>query len=338
MTGSADPPGIVVAVPEGLRAEFFTAAAWEQLGALAPLTVVDAHRDRAAVAAALGGGARVLVTAWGAPRLDAGLLAAAPGLGLVAHTGGAVSPFVTPEVFARGIRVTQAGGAMAAPVAEVALTFTLSLLHRTHRFDHALRSGADWAAAEVAPPRHEIRGCPVGVIGASRTGRAYLALVQALGARVSVFDPYLTDAEAARLGVTAAPLDEVLRTSRIVAVHAPALPATRHLLGARELALLPDGAGLVNTARSWLVDETALLAELRTGRLDAALDVYDHEPLPVGHPLRSLPNVLLTPHRAAATVEGRRALGTSTAAEVDRFLTGRPLLHAVGPESLTRVE
>ncbi|MEU9338505.1 hydroxyacid dehydrogenase [Streptomyces sp. NPDC048290] len=329
---------IVVAVPDRLRAEFFTADAWRRLGALGALTVVEAHGDRVAVAAALGAGARVLVTAWGAPRLDAGLLAAAPDLGLVAHTGGAVSPFVTPEVFARGVRVTQAGAAMAAPVAEVALTFTLALLHRVHRFDHALRSGADWATASTAPPRHEIRDCPVGVVGASRTGRAYMSLVQALGARVSVYDPYLTAPEAERLGVVVAPLDEVLRTSRIVAVHAPALPETRHLLGARELALLPDGAGLVNTARSWLVDESALLAEVRTGRLDAALDVFDQEPLPVDHPLRALPNVLLTPHQAAATVQGRQALGASTVAEVDRFLTGRPLRHAVGPESLARVE
>ncbi|MFJ6658946.1 hydroxyacid dehydrogenase [Streptomyces sp. NPDC091377] len=348
MTGSADRPGrcpapgrVVVAVPERLRAVFFTRAAWNRLAALAPLTVVDAHDDREAVAAALSGPgdtARVLVTAWGAPRLDAGLLAAAPDLGLVAHTGGAVSPYVTPEVYDRRVRVTQAGAAMAAPVAEVALTFTLSLLHRVHRFDHALRSGADWATASAAPPRHEIRGCPVGVVGASRTGRAYLTLVRALGARVSVYDPFLTAPEAERLGVGVAPLDEVLRGSRIVAVHAPALPETRHLLGARELALMPDGAGLVNTARSWLVDESALLAEVRSGRLDAALDVYDSEPLPTDHPLRALPNVLLTPHQAAATVQGRYALGDSTVAEVERFLGGLPLLHAVGREALARVE
>ncbi|MFH8619458.1 hydroxyacid dehydrogenase [Streptomyces sp. NPDC017979] len=343
MTGSADGPvpgalrRVVVAVPPRLRAEFFTEDAWRRLTSLADVTVVDAHGDRAAVAAALSG-ARVLVTAWGAPVLDAELLAGADALGLVAHTGGAVSRFVTRDVFDRGVQVTQAGAAMGPPVAEVALTFTLSLLHRVHRFDHALRSGAEWAAASEAPPRHEIRGCRIGVIGASRTGRAYVTLVRALGARVSVYDPYLTQDEADRLGVAVAPLDEVVRTSRIVAVHAPALPETRHLLGARELALMPDGAGLVNTARSWLVDESALLAEVRSGRLDAALDVFDQEPLPLEHPWRSLPNVLLTPHQAAATVQGRWALGDSTVAEVERFFGGRPLLHAVGPQALTRVE
>lgn len=227
---------------------------------------------------------------------------------------------------------------MARPVAEVALAFTLALLHRIHRFDHALRGGVPWERAEAAPERHQILGCPIGVIGASRTGRAYIALVRALGADVTVADPYLGPEDADALGVRVAGLDEVLATSRITAVHAPALAETRHLLGPRELALLPDGAGLVNTARSWLVDEAALLAELRTGRIDAALDVYDAEPLPAEHPLRALPNVLLTPHQAAATVEGRQALGDSTVAEIERHLGGRELLHQVGRDALERVE
>ncbi|MFD6152279.1 hydroxyacid dehydrogenase [Streptomyces sp. NPDC060243] len=344
MTGSADPaagarPRAVVAVPPALRRQFFTAAAWDRLRALAEPTLLDAHSDRTELARALRTARpHVLVTSWGTPALDAELLLDAPELGLLAHTGGAVSPYVGPEVFARGVKVTQAGGAMARPVAEVALTFTLNLLHRVHRFDHALRSGVAWEAASRAPERHEILGCPIGVVGASRTGRAYIALVRALGAEVTVHDPYLDAADAERLGVRRAPLDEVLRTSRVLALHAPAVPETRHLLGARELALLPDGAGLVNTARSWLVDEAALLAEVGTGRLDAALDVYDAEPLPVDHPLRALPNVLLTPHQAAATVEGRHALGASTVAEIARYLAGRPLRHAVGPEALVRVE
>ncbi|MEU7321958.1 hydroxyacid dehydrogenase [Streptomyces griseoviridis] len=341
MTGSADrpggPPRTVVALPAALRRELFAPGVWERLRAVADVTVVDAHSDRGALAAALPG-ARVLVTGWGTARIDGELLAAGDRLALVAHTGGAVSPYLGAELFARGVRVTQAGAAMARPVAEVALAFTLALLHRVHRFDHALRSGLDWETASVAPPRHEILDCPIGVIGASRTGRAYLALARALGARVSVYDPYLTAADAAELGVRQVSLDVLLAESRVVAVHAPALPETRHLLGRRELALLADGAALVNTARSWLVDEDALLAEVRTGRIDAALDVYDAEPLPLGHPLRSLPNVLLTPHQAAATVQGRLALGESTVAEIERFTAGRPLLHGVGAEALDRVE
>ncbi|MFF9572983.1 hydroxyacid dehydrogenase, partial [Streptomyces sp. NPDC014685] len=302
----------------------------------AELTVLDNHTDRDALAAALPG-ARALITSWGTPRLSEELLNTADRLELVAHTGSAVAPYVTEEVFRRGILVTQAGDAMARPVAEVALAFTLTLLHRIHRFDHALHNGADWNEAGQAPPRHEIHGSPIGVIGASRTGRAYIALARALGAQVAVTDPYLTAEDAQRLAVRVVPLDELLRGSRIVAVHAPATAETRRMLGARELALMPDGAGLVNTARSWLVDENALLTELTSGRLDAAIDVFDTEPLPADHPFRSLPNALLTPHQAAGTTECRQQLGASAVDEVLRFLRGDPPLHFVGPEALARV-
>ena len=315
MPGSPDPTTLVC-VPPAVRAAVFPSGVGEA-------RLLD---DVAGLARALPG-TEVLVTSWGMPVLDAPLLDRAPDLRLVAHIGASVKFFVTDALFARGIRVTQAGQAMARPVAEVALAFTLSLLHRLPRFDHALHAGAEWAVAEQAPPRHEILDCPVGVVGASRTGRAYLELAQALGARVSVSDPYFAG------GV---PLDELLSTSRVVALHAPVLPETRHLLGARELALLPDGAGLVNTARSWLVDEEALLAELRTGRIDAAIDVFDSEPLPVDHELRRLPNVLLTPHQAAGTVEGRIRQGTIVLAEIGRYRSGQPLRHEVTPEMLSR--
>ncbi|MFF8717400.1 hydroxyacid dehydrogenase [Streptomyces sp. NPDC015184] len=341
MPGSPDPgaarlPRVVVAVPPHLREQFFTPAVWQSLCTEAQPTVLDEHTDRDALGAALPG-ARALITSWGAPRVDAGLLASADRLELVAHTGSAVAPYVTEEVFRRGILVTQAGDEMARPVAEVALAFTLSLLHRVQRFDHALRGGATWEAAGQAPPRHEIHGSDIGVIGASRTGRAYIALVRAMGARVGVADPYLSEADARELGVERVPLDVLLSRSRIVAVHAPATAETRRMLGARELALMPDGAGLVNTARSWLVDEGALLAQVSAGRLDAAIDVFDTEPLPVRHPFRKLPNVLLTPHQAAGTAECRQRLGASAVEEVLRFLRGDPPLHFVGTDALARV-
>lgn len=340
MPGSPEPADrssrVVVAVPPGLRAQFFTAEVWQELERAAELTVIDDHSDRAAVAAALPG-ARALITSWRAPKVDAALLAHADRLELVAHTGSAVAPYVTEDVFRRSILVTQAGDEMARPVAEVALAFTLSLLHRIQRFDHALHAGLEWAAASEAPPRHEIHGSDIGVIGASRTGRAYIRLVQAMGARVSVTDPFLSEAEARAIGVTSVPLETLLSRSRIVAVHAPVTEETRHMLDADRLALMPDGAGLVNTARSWLVDEDALLAELTTGRLDAAIDVFDAEPLPVGHPFRGLPNVLLTPHQAAGSVECRQRLGTSAANEVLRLLAGRPPVHAVTADALTRL-
>ncbi|MFI6386476.1 hydroxyacid dehydrogenase [Nonomuraea sp. NPDC050547] len=313
---------ITVSASPALRTQFFPDL--DRLLALGDVRLVD---DHAGLPAALPG-TRVLVTSWGAPALGRELLDLAPELRLLAHTGATVKPFVTGESWARGVRVTQAGAGMARSVAEASLAFTLALLYRIQRFDHALRSGAEWAAASQAPPRHEILGCRIGVVGASRTGRAYIELVRALGAEVAVHDPY----HEGSVG-----LDELLSTSRVVALHAPVLPETRHMIGARELALMPDGAMLVNTARSWLVDQEALLAELRTGRLDAALDVFDEEPLPTGHPYRRLPNVLLTPHRAAGTEECYRRLGDIVIGEIARFAADRPLEHEVTAEMLSRM-
>jgi phosphoglycerate dehydrogenase-like enzyme len=330
---SVTPAGrALVAMPPQLRAQVFPGPAGERLAGLLAVRYRDVPDLPAEVC-----DADVLVTSWGVPALTPARLDLLPALRLVAHIGASVKPFVTDEVFARGITVTQAGAGMARSVAEVALAFTLALLHRVPRFDRALRTGVPWHQAEQAPQRHEIGGSRIGVIGASRTGRAYLELVRALGGQVAVTDPFLTEADAARLGVLRCELDELLATTRIVAVHAPSLPETHHLLGARELALLPDGSGLVNTARSALVDEAALVAELRTGRIDAALDVYDDEPLPVDHPLRSLPNVLLTPHQAAATAEGRARQGGIVLDEIGRYLGGVPLQHTVGPDDLPRL-
>lgn len=338
MTVGSRRPRTAIAVPPTLRENFFTAEVWARLNSVAELTVVDGdHRDPETYRALLAGH-EVVVTAWGNPPLDRTTLAAAPDLRLLAHTAASVKPYVTTDSWAAGVRVTQAGQAMAPAVAEAALAHTLALLHRLHRFDHALRATtADWPAAKTAPARRELSTATVGVIGASRCGRCYIDMVRALGASVLVHDPYLPASEAAATGARSVSLDELLRTSKVVAVHAPVTPETHQLLGARELALLPDDAVLVNTARSWLVDQDALLAELSTGRIDAGLDVYDEEPLPLEHPFRRLPNVLLAPHEAGGTLDARWRAGEIIADELTRYAKGEPLRHEVSEADLARM-
>ncbi|WP_144875810.1 hydroxyacid dehydrogenase [Microbacterium sp. 1.5R] len=331
-------PVVVAAVPAPLFAELFShddeqrlhAAAHALGGAFARVDRLDEMGTDDLRLDAV----RVVLTSWGAPPFDDALLARLPRLQLVAHIGASVKGFATEALFDRGVVVTQAGAAMARPVAEVSLAFTLALLHRIPSMHNALRDSVGWDDAGAAGPQHEILGAPIAVIGASRTGRAYLELVRLLGAEPLLVDPTLDAAQAAALGAELVPLDEALRRARIVAVHAPTLPETHHLIGRRELALMPDGAGLVNTARSWLVDETALLDEVRSGRLSAAIDVFDEEPLPADSPFRGLPHVLLTPHRAAGTVEGRLRQGRIVADEVTAFAEGRPLVETVDREQL----
>jgi phosphoglycerate dehydrogenase-like enzyme len=151
---------------------------------------------------------------------------------------------------------------------------------------------------------------------------------------VLVYDPYLTDAGSHDLGVRRVSLEELFASSDIVSVHAPTIPETEGMIGERHFKSMQDGALFINTARAWIVDQTAMLKELRTGRIRAVLDVFDHEPLPADDPLRDLDNVFLTPHVSGHTTESRARLVEAIAADMERFFAGQPLRLAVAWERL----
>ncbi len=334
MSTQRSAPTVVAVVSKSSSREFFSDEDAERLRAVAArLGGTFLRIDRLADAELAE--ARIVITSWGVGPFDAAVLASLPALALIAHTGATIKPFATDELFDRGILVTQAGAGMARPVAEVSLTFTLALLHRVPEMHNALRSGDGWYDADAVGVQREILGTPIAVIGASRTGRAYLELIRALGAEALLVDPTIDADAATALGAELVPLDEALRRAQIVAVHAPTLPETHHLIGRRELALMRDGAGLVNTARSWLVDEAALIEELQRGRLNAAIDVFDEEPFAADSPFRTLPGALVTPHRAAGTSQGRRRQGRIVADEVEAFAAGHPLAHTVSRDQLS---
>jgi phosphoglycerate dehydrogenase-like enzyme len=189
------------------------------------------------------------------------------------------------------------------------------------------------------PRRHPVGNWAkrIGVVGASHVGRAVIALLAPYRCEVVVADPYLTPDEAARLGVTAVDLDTLLATSDVVSLHAPALPETERMIAARQLARMMDGATLINTARGVLVDHDALVAELRTGRLCAVLDVTDPEPLPVDHPLLHLPTCVVTPHLAGSQGTEMSRLAELALDEIARFAAGEPALHPILASDVGRV-
>ncbi|TMR19252.1 hydroxyacid dehydrogenase [Nonomuraea turkmeniaca] len=282
--------------------------------------------------------ADILLSGWGCPRIDAGVLAAAPRLRAVVHAAGTVKALVDPVVFERGVIVSSAAEANAVPVADY--TMAMLVLGAKQAFSRAKR----YAAAVEGTPRDWLSGegtglhdCTVGVIGASRIGRLVLRRLRSYDVRVLLYDPYVTDAEASDLGVQQVSMDELCRRSDLVTVHAPALPETRHILDGRRLDLLPDGAVVVNTARGSLIDTEALTRACASGRISAVLDVTDPEPLPPGHPLFTLPNVMITPHLAGAQGRELRRLGEFAVAEVSRLLSGAPLLGRVEPEHLAYI-
>jgi phosphoglycerate dehydrogenase-like enzyme len=279
-------------------------------------------------------GADVLITGWGSDRLPE---ERGDGrLRLVMHSAGTIRQIVPKSLLGEGVRLSQASLGMARSVAELALFSTLALLRNLHGVDRMMRQ-RDWAGASAFGLGSTVDTARVGVIGASRVGRIYIQLVQALGAEVSVYDPYLSEVEARGLGARLADLDEVLSSNRVIAVHAPVTEETSGFLTAEKLALIPDGAALINTARSALFDSAALERELVSGRFNAALDVFDVEPLPRNSALWSLPNVVLTPHIGAVTAQSRRSQGLFVVEEIERFLSTGALLGEVTAESYGRL-
>ena len=274
----------------------------------------------------------ILVTGWGCPPVDATVLAAAPRLRAVLHAAGSVKGHLAPECWERGIAVSSAADANAVPVAELTLAMILLAGKDAIGLRERYRSERTFALGEIHGAIGNFRR-RVGIIGASRIGRRVLRLLEPFDLTVSLTDPYLS---APPPGVRLLALDDLLRHSDVVTLHAPATPDTHHLMDRRRLALIPDGGVLVNTARGSLVDTDALVAELSTGRIGAILDVTDPEPLPPDSPLFDLPNVFLTPHIAGSHGNELTRLGQTVVAELERLVTGAPLAHQVLAADLDR--
>ncbi|ALX65700.1 hydroxyacid dehydrogenase [Microbacterium sp. XT11] len=272
----------------------------------------------------------VLVTSWGAPRFDAARLARMPRLRAVFHAAGSVRPHVSDALWERGILLTSAADANAVPVAEFTLAAILLAGKRALVHLRAPETtGAGWQSS-VGNPRVGNLGRTVGVVGYSRIGRRVVELLRPFdGLDVLVADPFADADAVAAAGARLVSLEALLPQSDVLSLHAPALPSTRHMIAAPQLAALPDGATVINTARGSLIDHDALLAECRTGRLDAILDVTDPEPLPRDAELRGLPNVAITPHLAGSLGTETRRLADAALDELKAYAAGAPPRHPV---------
>jgi phosphoglycerate dehydrogenase-like enzyme len=281
-------------------------------------------------------GAAAVLTGWGTPGFDPALRSRHGKLSLIAHSAGSIRKLVPEQLFDDGIRVTHAASMIAASVAEFVVAEALLAMRGIHRLHEGLRSGGTWLDVRDAVPQRLLGGQTVGIVGGGYVGRAVMRLLVPFGCRVLVADPFMTDAAAAQLGVTRTDLDTLLKESDVVSLHVPYLPETHGMIGKRELSLLRSGALFINTARAQLVDEAALLREIETGRIEAALDVFEAEPLPAQSPFRdpALRNVTISPHAAGHTEEGHFSQGRAMVEEIGRHLRGEPLRHEVSKAML----
>ena len=247
-----------------------------------------------------------------------------PELKLVANFGVGYDRLGIEELRRRDVAVANTPGVLSAATADLTFALILAVRRRVVEGDARVRRGewrGSWADGFLA---EELTGSTLGIIGLGRIGQAVAR--RAHGFELRVLYAQRTRAET-DLGEFRE-LEELLAESDLITIHAPLTPETRGLLDVRRLALLRDGAAVVNTARGEIVDESALAAELVSGRLRAGLDVFTHEPH-VPEELLELPNVVLTPHLGSATRQTREAMTRLVVDNVLAFERGEPLVSLV---------
>lgn len=270
----------------------------------------------------------LLVADWALTAAD---VAAAPRLRFVQHQGVGYERIDAAALAARGIPLCLCPEGTATGVGEHTLLLILALLKQLVPAHTALVEGR-WLQWGLRTRTRDLDGKTLGLIGFGRTGRATARRARGFGVRILAHDPYITlsAAEQAELGVELVGRERLLREADIVSCHVPLTAETRHLINRETLALMKPGAYLVNVSRGGVVDQEALVEALRTRRLaGAALDVFTPEPLPPGHPLTTLDNVVLTPHVAAGTLDAFRAKMRFAFANMARFARGEPPLEQV---------
>jgi (S)-sulfolactate dehydrogenase len=259
-------------------------------------------------------------------RVDAELLAGAPQLRVVGRLGVGLDNIDVPACEARSIAVVPATGANALAVAEYVIASTMMLLRGAYLASSAVAAG-EWPRPRLSEGR-ESAGKTLGLVGFGGIGQLTARLAQALGMRVVAYDPLLA-ADAPvwdETGVAGVGLDTLLAEADAVSLHVPLTAATRGLMNDASIGAMKPGAVLINTARGGIVDEAALAQALREGRLaGAALDVFEHEPLPAGSPLAGVPNLILTPHIGGVTRESNERVSAVIAARVGDLLLASDL-------------
>lgn len=255
--------------------------------------------------------------------VTASLLTRLPDLRVIGVHGTGVDPVDLAACAARGVVVTNTPGANADAVTELTLALMLALLRRIPECAHRTRVERVWDDARQTGG--ELRGRTLGLVGFGQIGQRVGAIAKAFGMRITAFDPALAAAEIEAYGAEAMTMEELLAAADIVSLHAPAIPATRHMIDGAAIARMKPGAMVVNCARGSLVDEAALAAALTDGRLGgAALDVLEGEPPDPRSPIYDAPNIILTPHMAGSTNECLETIARTAGQDIARVLRGEP--------------
>ncbi|HMK78781.1 MAG TPA: NAD(P)-dependent oxidoreductase [Xanthobacteraceae bacterium] len=312
----------IVVVPDDIGGAFRSAPNIERIRAIASLEI---HGARPAGEAELGERIRdataVLSFRPAFTRFPKPVLDRAPGLKLVCISGTGVEDVDVAHASARGIAVANVPGPSNRAVAEHCLALLFAVARAVPAQDRAIRRG-EWKAIQGI----ELGGKTLGIVGVSGISCELAPLARGLGMKVISWSRNNEPARAAAIGAEAVGFDQLLAAADIVSLHVRLNDATRNLIGTDELARMKRGAILINTARGGVVDEAALIAALKGGRIaGAGLDVFAQEPLPADHPFLAMENVVMTPVSAWSTVDASARMINQSIENVVGFLRGAPV-------------
>jgi phosphoglycerate dehydrogenase-like enzyme len=310
----------LVTVLDDYQAVALASADWSEVQAAHAVEVITEHiADESALVRRLARSEIVVAMRERTP-FTAEVLAKLPALRLLVTTG-MVNASINLDAAARqGVVVCGASGSGNA-MPELTIGMMIALTRNFAQEDAAIRAGG-WQHT-IGPG---LSGATLGVIGLGRLGVPVANLAQAFGMTVLAWSPNLTQERAEPHGVRAVDKRELFSAADVISIHMPLSDASRGLIGAADLALMKPSAYLINTSRGPLVDEAALIDALRAGRIaGAGLDVYDVEPLPVDHPLRSLRNTLLLPHIGYVTTDNYRSFYRDVVEDIVAFTAGTPV-------------
>lgn len=279
--------------------------------------------------------ADIAITSWGNTTMTPELLDCAPNLKFIAHAAGSVKSIVSDEVYERNILVSSCARVLSYGVSETALGYTITAAKNFYNLNAGISRGKwidDYSTVT------ELFDITIGVVSCGFAGSHYIELLQSFDVDVIAYDPYKSESEILSLGARKVELDELIKTSHIISLHAPSIDSTHHMINDKTLSMMRSDAILINTARGSLIDEGALYQHMKNGKLKyACLDVTDPEPPLADNPLRTLENCIMTPHIAGQANNGKQKIGVHVYKEIMKMLEGEPLQDSITKEMLSTI-
>lgn len=304
---------ILITLPEGpVRDTFFTAPVLNRLNSMEGCSftwndtedqfTADELRDKLA-------GKDACIVNWGCGKIDKSILESVPNLKFIGVLGGSVKPYIDEDFFDFKDRViVNSADVMAKSVAEAVVAYMLSSVRDIPYYDYNMKHGLVWRTEDFHNSGLFYK--TIGLVGLGQVGRYVIKYLEPFDVKFLIYDPYIKGLPETR-NIKLTGLYELISNSDIISIHAAQTRETYHMIDRNALKKVKEGAVLINTARGSIIDENALIEELRTGRFKAVLDVYEEEPLPVHSGLRDLDNVILIPHMAGPTIDMRQYMTLS---------------------------